>query len=131
MAEPAYGVQRRDGRLIVGSTVEFVGYDRHVTLEGMRRILSGFRRLVSQNVFQHATFLEAWAGLRPCSLDRLPILGTTPVEGLYVAVGHFRHGILLAPITAKLLAELILTGRSSFDLSRFSINRFAKPSPRR
>ena len=63
------------------------------------------------------------AGLRPDTKDHLPFVGTTSVEGLYVATGHFRHGILLAPITAHLMAELILSGRSSFDLSPFSLER--------
>jgi glycine oxidase len=125
MSEAAYGVQRRDGRLIVGSTVEFVGFDRHVTMDGMHQILTGFRRLATPEAYQHAVFRSAWAGLRPCTTDRLPILGPTSLRGLYVATGHFRHGILLAPITAKLLTELILQGRPSLDLSSFSISRFA------
>ena len=124
MSEAAYGVQRRDGRLIVGSTVEFVGFDKAVTLAGIHTILSGFRRMVSQEAVSRCTFEEAWVGLRPCSRDRLPILGETSVRGLYVAIGHFRHGILLAPVTAELIAELILRGRSSFDLSPFSFSRF-------
>ncbi|MBI3087348.1 MAG: glycine oxidase ThiO [Candidatus Omnitrophica bacterium] len=126
MAEAAYGVQRRDGRLIIGSTVEFVGFDRRVTLEGMTRIVSGFRSLVRQDVFERATFREAWAGLRPCTIDRRPILGATRIAGLYVAAGHFRHGILLAPLTARLMAELILTGRASCDLSPFALDRFRR-----
>lgn len=126
MAEAAYGVQRRDGRLIVGSTVEFVGFDRHVTLDGMTRIMSGFRSFVRQDVFDRATFREAWAGLRPYTIDRRPILGATRIGGLYIAVGHFRHGILLAPLTARLMAELIMTGRASFDLSPFSLGRFRR-----
>ena len=126
MAEAAYGVQRRDGRLIVGSTVEFVGFDRRVTLDGMARILSGFRSVMHPRVFDRATFREAWAGLRPYTIDRRPILGATRIAGLYMAVGHFRHGILLAPFTARLMAELILTGRASFDLSPFSLDRFRR-----
>lgn len=124
MAERAYGVQRKSGRLIVGSTVEFVGFDRRVTLEGMTTILSGFRALIRDGILERCAFRECWAGLRPCSQDRLPILGETSVEGLYVAAGHFRHGILLAPVTAKLMAELILGKRPSFDLSAFSLSRF-------
>ena len=71
-------------------------------------------------------FLEAWAGFRPYTKDTLPILGPTPIRGLYVATGHFRHGILLAPMTAKLLTELILRGRTSFDLGPFALQRFLK-----
>ena len=65
-------------------------------------------------------FLEAWAGLRPYTNDTLPILGQTPIDGLYIATGHFRHGILLAPVTAALMADVILRGRASFDLSPFA-----------
>ncbi len=126
MAEAAYGVQRRDGRLIVGSTVELVGYDRRVTLEGMAKILSGFRTMVRGEILDRCTFVECWAGLRPCSQDRLPILGATPIEGLLVAAGHFRHGILLAPVTAALMAELILGRRPSCNLAPFSLSRFGK-----
>jgi len=126
MAEQAYGVQRRTGRLIVGSTVELVGYDRRVTLEGMGKILSGFRALVRGEALGRCAFVECWAGLRPYSQDRLPILGASPIEGLLVATGHFRHGILLAPVTATLMAELILGRRPSVNLSPFSLSRFGK-----
>ena len=128
MSELAYGVQRRDGRLLVGSTIEFVGYRKQLTADGMRSILAGFAHMVRPEALAQCAFEEAWAGLRPCSQDRLPILGRTALEGLYVASGHFRHGILLAPMTAQLMADLILTGRSScaIDLAGFSIARFAK-----
>lgn len=123
MSERAYVVQRRDGRLLVGSTVEFVGFDKSLTLDGMHNILCGARHMSS--ALNQCTFLEAWAGFRPCTTDRLPILGRTPIEGLYIATGHFRHGILLAPITASVMAELILRGVPSFDLTPFTLSRFA------
>ena len=126
MSEAAYGVQRRNGALIVGSTVEFVGFDKRVTLEGMSAILSGFQRIIRPEALSACAFRESWVGLRPCSPDRLPVLGPTRLPGLYVAIGHFRHGILLAPMTAKVMADLILDGRSSFDLGPFSITRFSK-----
>jgi len=125
MSEIGYGIQRRDGRLIVGSTVEQVGFDRRVTLAGMQTILSGFARLVDPAALRQCRFRSAWAGLRPRSQDGLPILGSTAIEGLYVATGHFRHGILLAPVTAHLLTELILTGRCRLDLEPFSPTRFS------
>lgn len=123
MSERAYVVQRRDGRLLVGSTVERVGFDKSLTLEGIHGILCGLRHMSS--ALNQCTFLEAWAGFRPYTPDKLPILGKTSIEGLYVATGHFRHGILLAPITAKLMAELILRGRALLDLTPFSPLRFA------
>ena len=122
MSARAYMVQRRDGRVLVGSTVERAGFEKALTLDGMHGIFCGVRRM-SQAVAR-GTFVEAWAGLRPWTPDHLPILGATPIDGLYVATGHFRHGILLAPITAVLMAELILRGRSSFDLTPFRPERF-------
>ena len=124
MGERAYGVQRRDGRLIVGSTVEFVGYDKRVTAEAIQAILTGFAQMVHVSALRQCALRTFWAGLRPCSKDRMPILGSTTVRGLYAATGHFRHGILLAPITAALLSDLILTGYSAFDLQPFSVDRF-------
>ncbi len=126
MSDDAYGVQRRDGQLLVGSTVEFVGFDKHVTLQGMERILAGFRNMVRPEALARCIFQEAWAGFRPCSVDRLPILGAGSIPGLFVAIGHFRHGILLAPMTAKLIAELIFHQHPSFDPAPFSPQRFVR-----
>jgi glycine oxidase len=125
MSPRAYMVQRRDGRLLVGSTIEFAGFDKVLTLEGMHAILSGLHQMSS--VVKTCTFLDAWAGFRPYTKDKLPILGKTSIDGLYVATGHFRHGILLAPITAKVMAELMLKrGQPSIDLAPFSPQRFSK-----
>ena len=122
MSERAYVVQRRDGRLLVGSTIERAGFEKALTLDGMHTILCGLRRFSSS--ITRCTFVEAWAGFRPYTRDRLPILGPTSLSGLFVATGHFRHGILLAPITAHVMADLILLGSSSLDLSPFSPQRF-------
>ena len=124
MSEQAYAVQRRDGRLLIGSTLERAGFDKSLTLRGMHGILSGLRQLVS--AVDDGAFLDAWAGLRPCTKDGLPILGPTGIAGLFVAAGHFRHGILLAPITANLMAELLLTGRPPSDLVPCSPERFQR-----
>lgn len=124
MSERAYAVQRRDGRLLVGSTLERVGFEKALTLEGIHNILCGLRQ-VSRAVTQ-CTFVEAWAGFRPDTPDHLPILGPGPLQGFYAATGHFRHGILLAPATAQLMTELILHGRSSFDLAPFAPSRFRR-----
>ena len=69
---------------------------------------------------------ETWAGLRPDSPDHLPILGPTDLPGLIVATGHFRSGVLLTPITAKLVREWLTTGSVSADWERFSPLRFAR-----
>ena len=73
----------------------------------------------------------SWSNFRPYTEDHLPVLGATPVRGLVLATGHFRNGILLAPITAEAIAELVATGRSAIDLAPFSLSRFelAGPSP--
>jgi glycine oxidase len=118
----AYMVQRRDGRVLVGSTIERAGFEKALTLEGMAGILHGVR--VMSRALDQARFLDAWAGFRPMSSDRNPILGDTPIQGLYVATGHFRHGILLAPVTAQLMAELIVSGRPRRSLNAFSVSRF-------
>jgi glycine oxidase len=118
MTDRAYIIQRRDGQLLLGSTVERVGFDKRLTVQGMHHILRGARRISS--ALESCGFVEAWAGLRPYSRTGYPLLGRTSVEGLYVATGHFRHGILLAPITAQVMADLILRGRSSSDVALFS-----------
>jgi glycine oxidase len=77
-----------------------------------------------------ASFTTAWAGLRPGTPDALPILGANPeIAGLFYATGHYRNGILLAPVTARALADLVLAGRTSYDLTPFSIGRFPYRSP--
>jgi glycine/D-amino acid oxidase-like deaminating enzyme len=73
-----------------------------------------------------AEIVETWCGLRPGTPDDLPILGPTDVEGLWIASGHYRNGILLAPVTAKLLREWITAGRANFDARAFSPLRFSQ-----
>lgn len=122
MSARAYAVQRHDGQLLVGSTIERAGFNKSLTLEGMHAILCGLRYM--SRALHQCTFCEAWAGLRPATQHGRPLMGKTPVEGLYVSTGHYRHGILLAPIAARLMADLILQGRASFDLSPFSPGPF-------
>ncbi len=126
VSDKVYAVQRKDGRVLVGATVEFEGYEKGVTVEGLQALLSGLR-YITKDALKDCTFLEAWSGLRPHTPDGLPILGSCGIEGLYMAAGHFKHGILLAPITAKVLAESILS-KSSIDLTPFSADRFSKPA---
>lgn len=120
MSDRAYIVQRRDGHVILGSTVERVGFDKRLTVRGMHGILCGVSRMSS--ALESCDFLGAWTGLRPYSRTGDPILGATRTPGLFVATGHFRHGILLAPITAAAMAGLIVEGRSRFDLTSFVPN---------
>jgi glycine oxidase len=117
-----YLVPRRDGRVLLGSTVEWVGYDKRVTLEGVQQITSA--AIAVSPEIRAASFLSCWAGLRPFCEGGLPVLGSTEIEGLHVATGHFRSGLLLAPITAKLMAELITTGNTPKLLETFTPLRF-------
>lgn len=118
----AYLVQRRGGRLVAGTTVERVGYDRRVTEAGRRWIREGAAQICSQ-VGRLPVDAE-WAGLRPDTPDHLPILGETPIRGLWVAAGHYRNGILLAPLTGRLMADCI-TGRApELPIGPFRPDRF-------
>ena len=104
-SEKGYLVPRLDGRIIAGSTLENAGFDKHVSPGGIKKILDAVLELVPG--LASAEIIETWAGLRPGTPDHLPILGPTDIEGLLVATGHYRNGILLAPVTAKLLREWI------------------------
>lgn len=121
-AEHTYVVPRNDGRLVAGSTIERTGFDHDVTAGGVKKILGGAIRLVPE--LEKGRIVETWAGLRPDSPDHLPIIGPTDINGLLIATGHFRSGILLAPITARLLREWITTQNVSVDWERFSPMRF-------
>jgi glycine oxidase len=118
-----YLVPRNDGRILAGATVEYTGFDKTLTAGGQKKILSAAIDLVP--ALEHARVEETWAGLRPDSPDHLPILGPADLHGLVIATGHFRSGVLLTPITAKLVMEYITSGRVSTDWERFSPMRFA------
>jgi glycine oxidase len=121
-SEKIYLVPRNDGRILVGATVEYAGFDKRVTAGGIEKILAAAIELAPG--LKDARIEETWAGLRPDSQDHLPILGPTDVEGLLMATGHFRSGILLTPITARLIREWITEQRVSVDWDRFSPLRF-------
>lgn len=121
-----YVVPRPPGRVVAGTTAEYVGYEKAVTGEGLRSILEGVTRIAP--VVKGYQFYRAWAGLRPDTADHMPILGYGELENLIFATGHFRNGILLAPATAKLISELLLTGSTSLPLESYSPKRFPKQS---
>jgi glycine oxidase len=123
-SDKIYLVPRNDGRILAGATVEYVGFEKNVTAGGLRKILDGAIEL-APNLAQ-AQVEETWAGLRPDSPDHLPILGPTEMDGLLIATGHFRSGISLTPITARLTCEWIMQQRVSVDWERFSPLRFAE-----
>ena len=122
-SEKIYLVPRNDGRILAGATVEYVGFDKHVTAGAVHKILSDAIEVVPG--LAKAQIEETWAGLRPDSPDHLPIMGPTDLEGLVIATGHFRSGILLTPITARLTREWITEQRVSVDWERLSPMRFA------
>ena len=118
----AYLIPRSDGRLLVGATVEESGFDKRTDPATIQRLHHAAVALVPE--LRNARFLDDWAGLRPGTPDAMPILGETSTAGYYVATGHFRDGILLAPITATVMADVIEGHTPHFDLSPFSPARF-------
>jgi glycine oxidase len=121
-----YLIPRSDGRMLIGATLEDVGFDKRTVPETIQKLNRAAIDLVPD--LAEARFLEAWAGLRPGTPDKLPILGATAIDGYFVATGHFRDGILLAPITAKIMAQIITGQNPSVDVSKFSAARFAAAS---
>jgi len=121
-ASDCYIVPWPDGRTLIGSTLENVGFDKTVTAEGMHKLISAGIKTVPG--LRSATVRDHWAGLRPNTPDDLPVLGKTRYSNLIVATGHFRNGILLAPITAKLITELLVSGQPAIPLEPFSSTRF-------
>jgi len=117
-----YLIPRSDGRLLVGATVEEAGFNKRTDPATVLRFRQAAIDLVPP--LRDAKILEDWAGLRPGTPDNLPILGATETPGYYVATGHFRDGILLAPITAEMMAAVIEGRTPEYDLTAFSPARF-------
>lgn len=118
-----YLVPRRDGRILVGSTVERVGFDARVTAGAVAALTSAAIDLVP--ALAGAPFHSAWAGLRPATTDGLPAIGPGPLPGLLYACGHLRNGILLAPITARIVVRMLRGENPGLDLAPFDPRRFA------
>lgn len=122
-APEAYLAPKADGRLLIGATQEEVGFDTQVTAGGLLDLLRGAWEAVP-GVYE-LPVLETWAGLRPGTRDNAPILGPTAVEGLFIATGHYRHGILLLPVTVREMCRAMLCGEGSATLQPFLPGRFA------
>jgi glycine oxidase len=123
-------VPKADGTIYVGATVEQVGFDKAVTAEGIAILLSALAKLTP--ALSKARLLRTWAGLRPGSADGLPLIGPSRrVQGLWIAGGHFRDGILLGPLTGHIVAELIQKHSTPFDLNLhpFDPDRFGGWEP--
>jgi len=119
-----YLIPRSDGRILVGTTVEEAGFDKRTDVATIQRLHRAAVAMIPE--LKNARILEDWAGLRPGTPDGLPLLGATSTQGYYVAAGHFRDGILLAPITAKLMARVIEGKDAAHDLTAFSPGRFSE-----
>ena len=118
-----YMVPWEDGSVLVGATVEDAGFDESVTVVGVRHLLESAMELVP--AVRSATFDGARAGLRPATADELPIVGrSSTMRGVYYATGHYRNGVLLAPLTAAMIADLVLDGRERGELALVRPDRF-------
>jgi glycine oxidase len=117
-----YLIPRSDGRMLIGATAEEAGFDKRTVPETIQKLRQAAIDLVPR--LADARILEAWAGLRPGTPDGLPILGATPTPGYFVATGHFRDGILLAPATARVMGQVIAGERPELDLSALAAARF-------
>ncbi len=122
-APGVYMVPRRDGRLIIGATVEEKAFDTSLTAGGLLTLLEAAWRTVPS--IEELAIDEMWVGHRPGSRDDAPILGPGPAHGLIYATGHHRNGILLAPVTADAIAKLVLEGTLDPAIRPFGVDRFA------
>lgn len=118
-----YLVPRHDGRLLAGSTSENAGFTKQVTAGGISQILANAHEI--SPAISNLAIVDTWSGLRPRAPDGLPVLGPCDeIDGLFYATGHYRNGILLAPVTGELIAEAVVAGRISPLLAAFNPNRF-------
>jgi glycine oxidase len=109
--------------LLAGSTSENAGFDKSVTAGGINKILQNAHEI--SPAISNLPIVDTWAGLRPRAADGLPVLGPcVEIDGLFYATGHYRNGILLAPITGELISEAIVEGVASPLLAPFSPERF-------
>ena len=117
-----YLVPRSDGRLLIGATVEEMGFDPSLTAGGMMDLLREAWEVLPG--IYDLPIIESWVGFRPASRDDAPILGPTALAGLIMATGHHRNGILLAPITAQTIADCVLTGETPASILTCTLDRF-------
>jgi thiazole synthase len=125
--EEVYIVPRQDGRIVIGATSEDVGFAPYNTPAGMQKLLNAAIRLYP--VLGNFPIHECWWGFRPATPDELPILGASLCDNLTLATGHYRNGILLAPVTAKLIGDRVYNQHTDTLLQAFSWERFYKSSP--
>jgi len=121
-ADRVYLVPRSDGRVVIGSTLEEAGFEKRTEVNTIQQLFHAALEIAPG--LAQAKRHEDWAGLRPGTPDEMPILGETEVQGYFVATGHFRDGILLAPITARVMTDVIMGKPPAYDLGNFSPARF-------
>ena len=121
--EQVHLAPKAGGQLVLGSTVEECGFDRSVTAGGVFALLEGARRALPS--IEDMEIEAIWTGLRPTSDDDAPILGVAGIPGLVLATGHHRNGILLAPVTAQAIHDLVVAGAMTGAAARFGLARFA------
>jgi glycine oxidase len=124
----AYLTPRLDGRLIIGATVEERGFDESITAGGLLALIEGAWRALP--AIEELPVVETWVGFRPGSRDDAPMLGPSGIDGLVVATGHHRNGILLTPVSAAVVSAYILSGRLPEIARAFSPERFAARAAR-
>ena len=123
-----YLVPRNSGRLIVGGTVEERGFDTSITAGGLLTLIEAAWRAVP--TIEELPIAETWVGFRPGSRDDAPMLGPSGIDGLVIATGHHRNGILLTPVSAAVISDYILSGRLPEMALPFAPQRFQpKPAP--
>lgn len=124
-----YVIPRRDGRVLVGSTLEYVGFDKSTTQQAKENLMNSAVALLP--VLDKYELEHHWAGLRPGTVDGVPYIGNHPeIKGLFVNAGHFRNGVVLGPASCRLLADLVLSRPPIVCPDDYSLmsNR-AKPMP--
>jgi glycine oxidase len=119
-----YLVPRQDGRVLIGSTLEFVGFRREVTAGAVAKLLAAAIRLVP--ALADAELSSSWSSFRPYTADELPLLGPSSTPGLILMSGHYRNGILLAPISARIVADTVSGKKPPLDLGPFAPERRAR-----
>ena len=126
LGKGGYIVPRRNNEIILGSTMEDIGFEKKITDEGINSILQKCNEIVPE--LKKLKIREKWCGFRPFASDNLPIIGKTNIENLILATAHGRNGILLAPITAKAIEELVVNGNIMPEIRDFGVERFNNKS---
>ena len=124
LGKGGYIVPRKNNEIILGSTMEDAGFEKNITENGISSILKNCFDILPE--LKKLKIKEKWSGLRPLAPDNLPIIGKTGIENLIIATAHYRNGVLLAPITAKAVTELVVNDKVIPEIRDFGVGRFSK-----